>query len=388
MAWGAACAFAALAACVTTVEPVGRPRLVNNPGKRTVVFRGPDGAVTRDASFDVSLEPLPEVRTDGFLLPLLRPDASWVAWQSSSNADWPTLLAQPQATRALRSAVSGRPLAGGASWDRPESLLLGRMATAEGALVEAPRADGSRWIGLVPWDGTPPAWLVQDEFVNAFAAMGPRGERAWCRRMTSQPDFELVVDRPEGRLEFPRRTGESWMMPVVARDGVYACSVRDGILELAFLPIRAGQALTRSEAEPAMLRKTISVRATARTAFQTMIACTPDGAASDSGLLFFHPELRRMAIWNPTQDTMTLLAADSVAGWMQPDGSALLTLRDRLVMQDVPPEPGMAPLQLLPGMWIVRGRDGADEVLLGPEQDRCRISRLRGIQPDTGAPRN
>jgi hypothetical protein len=354
------------------------------PGTRTVVTKDPEGAVTRDASFQLSIDPLPPVDTDGFQLPLVSPDGGQMAWQSRNNADWPTLLALPGSTRALQAVVSGRRVGDGAAWSQRNPMLLGRMATTAGVLVEAPQADGSRWIGLAPWDGAEPTWLVKDANVNAFAAIGPRGELAWCRRATDQSEFDLVVERPEGRLELPRRAGESWMMPVVARDGVYAASVRDGVLELAFLPIRPGQTMNRAEAEPALLRQRISLRGTTRNAYQMMVASGPDRAATPQGLLLFHPELRRMTLWNPRNESMTLLAPGSVAAWMQSDGSAIASLPDRLVMQEVPPDPGMAPLQLIPGLWIVRGTDAEGTLLAGPGPDNCRISRLRTGSTQSG----
>lgn len=363
--------------CTTRSTPEGPPRLLMGSGTGTVVTRSPDGAVTRDASLQLAIDPLPGVSTDGFALPLLSPDGSRLAWQGLSNADWPTLLAQPDATRSPRAEVHGRELASDAGWTRPEPLLLGRMASEAGVLVEAPQADGSRWIGVVPWNGAEPVWLVRDASVNAFAALGPRGERAWCRRATGADAFDLVVERPEGRLEWPRREGESWMMPVVADDGVYACSLRDGVLEIAFLPLRRGMTMTRSEAEPAILRKRISLRGTPRMAYQAFTACTADACATPAGLLFFHPDLRRMAIWDPRGDTMRLLAERSIAAFLQPQGGALVSLPDRLVMQETPPEPGLAPLQLIPGLWIVRGRDAKGLVMVGPSRESCQVSRLR-----------
>lgn len=365
------------ASCTTRSELAGQPRLVMGSGTGTVVTRGPDGSVTRDATLRIVLDPLPGLSTDGFALPLVSADGSRLAWQASSNADWPTLLAQPDATRALRATVAARPIAAMEGWTRPDALLLGRLATTEGVVVEAPQADGARWIGLVPWDGGEPVWLVKDAFVNAFATIGPRGERAWCRRAIDATVFDLVLERPEGRLEWPRREGESWMMPVFAADGVYACSLRDGVLELAFLPLRSGETLTRSEAEPAIVRKRISVRGTPRTAYQALTACPADRAGGASGLVFFHPDLRRIAVWDPRADTMRLLAERSVAALIQGDGSALVSLPDRLVMQEMPPEPGLAPLQVVPGLWIARGRDAEGLLMVGPGRDGCQVTRLR-----------
>lgn len=378
--WVAALALAFGHGCVRTTETEGTPRLILGAGPGTRVTRNPDGTVTRDATLRIVLDPLPPVRTDGFALPLFSPDGSMMAAQERSNADWPTLLAAPDSTRSLRATVALRETSRDAT-RALEGALLGRMATEQGVLVESPREDGSRWIGMLPWKSGEPVWIAQDATVQAFAAFGPRREMAVCRRPIDRAEFDLVVSRPEGVLEWPRRDGESWLLPVVAADGVYACSLRDGVLELTFLPVRPGESLTRSEAEPALLRRRLSLRGTSRMAFQAFAAVPPDRAATPLGLLFFHPDLRRMAIWNPRTDSVTLLAERSVAAMLQTDGTALVSLPDRLVMQEVPPQPGLGPLQLLPGMWLVRGLEPGGALLVGPRGDEAQVSRLRLGQP-------
>jgi hypothetical protein len=364
-----------VAGCVRQSELAGPSRLVTPPSPGTVVLKGPGGSITRDSIVRLSIDPLPAISTDGFVLPLCSPDGTALAWQVRSNADWPTLLAQPDATRDLLGELRCR--RGDACWTVPEPALLGRMAVADGFLVEAPRPDGSRWIGVAPWNDATPRWIVQDSAVNAFAALGPRGELAWSRREVGAREFGLVVLRPEGRLDWPRREGESWLMPVVTDEGIYAIALRDGVLDLAFLPLRAGETITPSQAASALLRKRITLRGTARNAFQCMSACTPDAASAAGGLLFFHPDLRRMALWRPTADSMSLLAEGSVSARVQVNGSALVSLPDRLVMQEMPPEPGLPPLQLVPGLWLARGQDSAGSILLGPREASCLISRLR-----------
>jgi len=83
-----------------------------------------------------------------------------------------------------------------------------------------------------------------------------------------------------------------------------------------------------------------------------------------------------MAIWNPRADRVTLLAEGSMAAWMDGEGTAICSLSDQLVMQEVPPEPGMAPLKLIPGLWTCRGRDGTGFILAGPSADGLVVSRL------------
>lgn len=378
-AWLIPCAV--LAACVTSTQRSGPSRVLTGNASGTVVTRNPDGSVTRDASLQVSLDPLPALQTDGFHTPLLaHGDGGWLAWQARSNADWPMLLAQRGASTAANAAVGLRRPEGGEVVTRGDDLLLGRMVTADGVLVEAPRADGSRRIGLLPWTAEAPRWLEGDGEVRAFACMGPRAVWAYARRGIETDAFDLVVERPEGRLEFPRREGESWMMPVVTHDGIYACSLRDGILELAFLPIRVGEHLTRSQAEPAMLRQRISIRATARTAYQTLAAVPPDAAAFNDGLMFFHPELRRMAVWSPRAGRVALLAEGSVAARPHSSRTMLVTLPGSLVLQEWPPEPAMAPLQVLPGLWIPCGPLREGTLVAAPREGGCGLSCL-GLGP-------
>ncbi|NBX26447.1 MAG: hypothetical protein EBQ99_10460 [Planctomycetes bacterium] len=375
--------FAVLAACVTSTERSGPSRVLTGNASGTVVTRNPDGSVTRDASLQVSLEPLPALETDGFHAPLLSDaDGGWLVWQARSNADWPMLLAQRGASTAVSASVALRRPEGGETASRGDDLLLGRMATARGVLVEGPRPDGSRRVGLLPWRSETPQWLEGEGEVRAFACLGPREVWAYARRGIEAEAFDLVVERPEGRLEFPRREGESWMMPVVAPDGVYGCSLRDGILELAFLPIRSGEHLTRTQAEPAILRQRISIRATARTAYQTMAAVPPDAASLTEGLLFFHPEMRRMAVWSPRSGRVALLAEGSVAARQHAPGTMLVTLPRSLVLQEWPPEPAMAPLQVLPGLWIPCGNLAGATLVAAPRDNGCGLSRL-GLGLDT-----
>lgn len=364
-----------LAGCVSSTEPSGTPRVVVGRSSGSVLIRNPDGSVIRDALLRLRLEALGTLRTDGFRLPLVSPAGDRIAWQARSNADWPMLLAEP-GSGALNAFVAARPLAAESGWEVGDRLLLGRQADDRGVLVESIREDGSRWIGRLPWDGSEPTWMVQDARMNAFGTLGPRGEMGWCHRSLEEACLGLSVQRPEGRLDFPRRDGESWTMPVVATDGIYACSLRDGILDLAFLPIRPGEHLTPSQAEPAMLRQRLSIRATPRTAWQVLEGVCADRAAGPGGLTFYHPQLRRMAIWNPRADRVTLLAEGSMAAWMDGEGTAICSLSDQLVMQEVPPEPGMAPLKLIPGLWTCRGRDGTGFILAGPSADGLVVSRL------------
>src|SRR6185503_18951506 len=93
-----------------------------------------------------------------------------------------------------------------------EPLILGRSADMQGFLVESPRQDGSRWIGKATWDSGEITWLVQDDYVNAFASLGPGGQLAWSRRAKVGDHFDLVVRDESGEWTLPA-DGTDWAMP-------------------------------------------------------------------------------------------------------------------------------------------------------------------------------
>ena len=263
--------------CVKQVTPLGSGRLIVNSNPSDTIVRSDSGAVTRDTSLGFRLTNLTPVHTDGFLLPLASSDGMRLAWQQESNFNWPLLTALPEASLASRGVIAVRESdAVEPSHTWKGSYMLGRSCNSEGVLVESPQADGSRWIGVLPWQGGDPQWLLKDAAVNAFASMGPRGELAWSHRKVGQREFSVTVNRPEGTFEWPRKAAESWLLPIVATDGIFAARLRDGVLELAYLPLRAGQSMTTDESRPAMIFRSISLRGSERLAYQCIGSLTPD----------------------------------------------------------------------------------------------------------------
>ena len=377
-----ACAMAC-ASCVKQVTPLGPGRLIVNSSPSDTIVRNDSGAVTRDTSLGFRLNSMASVQTDGFFLPLASSDGMRLAWQQQSNFNWPLLLALPEASLAARGVVAVRALdelEPTHTWNG--AFMLGRSCNSDGVLVESPQSDGTRWIGVLPWEGGDARWLVRDAKVNAFASVGPRGELAWSHREIGEAEFSLTVERPEGKFEWPRKDNESWLLPIVATDGIFAAHLRDGVLELAYLPLRPGQSMTTIESRSAILRKSISIRGSEKMAYQCIGSLPPDRAVlADGSLLFFHPDLGRMAIWQPINDTITALPFGTLSATATGPKQLLISFRDHLATLSLPVDSVRGPVTLLEDAWIARAPSGEGSspgriILLLPTSQQCKIAAL------------
>ena len=374
----------ACAGCVKQITPIGPGRLVVNSSPSDTIVQNESGAVTRDTSLGFQLNALAPVQTDGFFLPLASSDGMRLAWQQESNFNWPLLLALPGASLSPRGVVAVRAideLQPTRLWNG--AFMLGRCCNSDGALVESPQADGTRWIGVLPWTGGDARWLIQDARVNAFACFGPRGELAWSHRDIGQREFCLSVERPEGKLEWPRKDNESWLLPIVTNNGIYAAHLQDGVLDLTYLPLRAGQNMSSLESRSAILRKCISIRGSEKMAYQCMGSLPPDRAVlADGSLLFFHPDLARMAIWQPLTDTLTPLPLGTLSASATGPKQLLISFKDRVATLSLPVDPVRGPVTLLEDAWIARAPAGEGSsagriILLLPTAQQCKIAELK-----------
>ena len=371
------------AGCVKQVTPLGPSRLIVNGTPSDTIVRNDSGAVTRDTSLGFRLTSLAPVQTDGFFLPLASSDGLRLAWQQESNFNWPLLTALPMSSLSARGVIAVREMDDTKPshiWEG--SYMLGRSCNSEGVLVESPQADGARWIGVLPWTGGEPQWLLHDAAVNAFASIGPRGELAWSHRNIGQREFSVTVDRPEGKFEWPSKPNESWLLPIVATDGIFAARLRDGVLELAYLPLRAGQNMTTLESRPAIIFRNISMRGSERLAYQCIGSLSPDRAVlADGSLLFFHPDLGRIVMWQPSTDTLTPLPFGTLSASATSSKQLLLSFRDRLATLSLPVDSIRGPVTLLQEPWIARAPSGEGSgpgqiMLFLPTKEKCNVAIL------------
>jgi hypothetical protein len=308
---------------------------------------------------------------DGFTLPVISPDGRWLATQVGVPPTWPTLLATKNQSAPLASAIEvwrldakgGRRIAA-----YRKGLILGRSADDIGCLVEEVLDDGSRRIGRIHWPTaesaqsmmgaslaaddparvSEPEWMIDDGRVNAFACLAATGGSiAWCSRDVRESGFALSVRHGQQldatdssqldplaftNWDLPPGPDQSWMLPVFSADGktLFAMLLRDGITDLA-----SGSAADAVAFRQSMVQRRLSVRMDAQRTYQTL---APQGTLAavghdgDTRLILFDPDLRRMAIWDPRDDTFRPLAAGTFAACLAPDGSALAADRDGLIL--------------------------------------------------------
>jgi hypothetical protein len=277
-------------------------------------------------------------------LPIPSPDGRYLAVETGAAPDIPTILAEPGASPVDGTSVMIHeliaPIDGGvprieARGEVGPGVMLGRSCHETGFTVEAPQPDGSRWIGIVEWTGAAVRWLVQDEAVNAFAAVGPADRLAWSRRAVDADRFDLVVS--VGAREWTlSELDASWLFPTWSDrgEGLFAWRLSiGGELDAVYLPGSTEESMRRG-------RRTIRVLegATLSAAFQTVVAHPATvGAPLDPHprLVFLHlfPNYDGVAVWEPVRrggERTLLLDRGSFAAAVEPSGFAVYGVGSRL----------------------------------------------------------
>lgn len=382
------------------------------------------GAGASGPSMISGLSPLGLVPYDGLVLPLVSPDAAFAATHFGAAPSWPALLgapgaAPPELTAVRIYALSERGARSTATV--AEAVVLGRGVDREGFLVEAPREDGSRWIGRVPWSArgiVEPDWLIDDGHVNAFATFGPDGTLAWSRRHPGEDRFSLMLIRGDRCAVVPRGADETWLLPSFSADGrrLFALVLRDTELLLAMivpeslgwvgLPqgARGGLALPaanvlhrdldeEARSSPAHGHPTLGVTSyplardcTVQSAWQAVAFAQGwpvEPARPPDDFLVFHPTERRLAVWQAEHGTLLLLPSGSLAAVFLDARTLLLALADRAVVQSLAIAEtgriGSSPRPLANGVHVPRGLAGPDmpAILMSPQRGSVTLMGVR-----------
>ena len=254
------------------------------------------------AAMDWSLGNVP---FNGSTLPLTSPNGKWLAIETGPLVSPATLLAQPDSEVPeftgieiwTIDAIAGRldPYL-----KLPPPLLLGSSADAEGFLVEAPRLDGSRWIGKIAWDSGALEWLVKDDNVNAFGTLGPNGELAWCSRGKQDTQFSLVIRfADDSEMGISPRGGE-WLLPAwstrSSRLSVFFLA-DSGVLSIMSLDARTPELLQDSPRRFDIMpggRRTDALQARRG---QPVIQGLQPPLIEE--VIFYHPSQRSVYVWLP-----------------------------------------------------------------------------------------
>lgn len=317
--------LAAPAGCVTE-KPDLTPGLTRSDGVPSGPVASPGGTTTT-THVRTEVIPLGSVAYDGLVLPMVSPGGRWLAVEQGVPPTWEALLAEPgasppDATTIVVYDLAARPPAR-VSWPAPppRGLVLGRSSDQSGLLVEAPQADGSRWIGRVGWLTGRVEWLAQGSAVNAHAVFTRDGGLLFTRRAVGGGRASLVLRSPDGTEDEWTDPSGSYAMPMVAgsASSVYALVRTGGTLEVEALRIGedpSGDGRRVLSATGA--RSLLALGADAALAYQVAAPAQcphPGEGAWDarSPLVLYHPRLKRMASIDERTAAAVGLAAGSVA---------------------------------------------------------------------------
>ena len=346
-------------------------------------------APSKTKHITAAIRPLGSVPYDGFALPIVSPNGKSAATQHGSPPSWSTVLAQANSSGLGNTSISIFEL----GWDSSEASLfkqinkpamLGRSCDYNGFLIESPRNDGSRWIGYVSWNTGIISWLVADEQVNAFAALGSKKQLAWSRRSIDGEHFDLVVKINDLEWSIISQ-GEDWLMPQWSghANGLFVFRLEKGMLQATHL-----DASNSSAADKSIKHLKLMSQATIRDAFQCLAATISTISSNNTTiehLVFFHPRSLRLALWQPlsrSSDASFLLAEHTTAGLIHSNTQALLTDAHGLMLQNlINPNDRR---RLVPGIQIPRPIESASwpYVLAAPTEGVVDLTAMRLLELD------
>lgn len=312
-------------------QPTAQP--APQPGTQPIAHPVPP---TSSAMLRFAIFPLGSVEYDGQVLPLVSPDARFIAVEAGQAPTWPTLLALDSAVPALTTRLvvyqvdkSGlKPVELPAL---PEGAILGRSCDAEGFLIEQPRADGSRAIAKVAWTSGRVEWLAETPAINAHAVLSQHGDIAYTTRTRGSPKADLVIRQRGGRLRVRHAGDVGYAFPLYAAEPkvVFALARSQGGTDLVALrdaptsdadttigPVIATRSLSLSYDPAIAYQCTAPLQIPPPHALSTVSAGTPAQdvqgepspvvGAGTSPLAMYVPDLGRIAefdlasgSWNP-----------------------------------------------------------------------------------------
>ena len=271
----------------------------------------------------ISVVSMGRIPYDGFTLPVcsVGSEEQYVATQSGSRPTLDMLLGRNTSAGGDAGVTIYRCQEGAA----PEEIrshigrvMLGRNGNQDGCLVERLNPDGSRWIGLAPWDGGDISWLVRNANVNAFGWINKDGSLVYSSRATDEERFQLVVRMSDSDVWILEEDlPYSWLHPTLTPSGkhLFALRLGDGFADLAWGGVD-GESDFKATVE---LHRT-SDRVDALRAWRTLSGTSGNAGVTESQLTWFSSELRRLVLWTPSSRTTTLFPEGTLAA--SPDGES------------------------------------------------------------------
>ena len=253
-------------------------------------------------------------------------------------------------------------------------IILGRNSNSEGVLVERSNSDGSRWIGIAPWDGDDVRWIVSNGDVNAHGWIGDDASIAYSRRAVDDQRFEIVV---RGVDESAWSVGEtlpySWEYPILAPSGggLYALRRGDGYADLAW-----GEATDERSFRDSLVLHRTSDRVDDLRAWETLGSTTSGSGVRRESVAWFSRELRRLVLWNPRALETKLLPAGSLAA-CRADGDDrwFVTKQESLQLAEIL-QTKTATSMILEQPWVARPSVEGSAILALAQEGRLELALL------------
>lgn len=390
-------------------DPLARPVLGGTSGSRVTV----------------AVDAMGSVAYDGLSVPMVSPDGRFIAAQDAPAPPREQRLAidvpRPTPTGSY-ATVSISPLTSGIGGVQPRvevfdlnaPILLGRDASPEGVLVESPRPDGSRWIGIAGWsDGRSEGaaqirWLVRTDAVAAHAVFADAGAILYAKRTGPGSRSTLVHRQRDGTERTLVLPDADLVFPLVAPDRRHATclAVGDGgTITLLLIDLTTGGGTTPGNEIGAIVRRfdlassggidgAAQIVAASQSAVHGLSASdalsgtTATPTESALGPIFFHPGMDRCAAIDASRRTLVALAPKSVAAVDAGDGRALCSTPDGLVLWTPGPQAGRGTeTRVLSEDYLPRRTASAERpfVLLAPTRRSATSLMAFGMAP-TEAP--
>ena len=370
--------LAVASGCVQTSRDVTSSRLLT-PDQTSQNQR----LEARDTSASLSLTPLGSIRYDDDCLPLISPDGSRLAVRSGgSPPSWAMKCARngevlPPVTKIhiydiTETAKIVHTLSG--------TYLLGKGINSEGFLIEEPRRNGSRRIGLANWSDGKIQWIVDDEYVNAFGDIDENGTIAYSRRLPDEPGFELVIKGQGSQWVLPSKWERSWVDPVLAPDGetIFVFRHGDGILELGW-----GRFYEDVPLDVTIQTRLLSDRVNPRSQHEVLVGFSGNDASPPGEyprIVFRHPGIGRIIEWTAQSGIARPFPEGTLAATMLGQDRGVAALNDALKIIELPQLQQASPVEitLMEEMGIPRklGSKTDEIILLRPRNGRFELTKM------------
>ena len=368
----------------TTRDPKSSAKLILPRQETFEILEANDltigAAMTNQNSFSSSFtfERLGTVGYDGFTLPVFSNDEEDIifATQDGGSPSLDALMGKPGTVAGDQSVVIRRMNRNGEIEiiaRHPAPLFLGRNANSSGVLVEKPKPDGSRAIGLASWWDDSLTWLVDDDAINAYGWISESGSLVYSSMAKNETEFKLKVLEGDGTLwEIPESLPYSWILPTwCVEEGLFAIRMGDGYADLAW-----GRSENAGAFRKSLNTHRISERFNASLAWQTLASTTGGNGVSGSMIAWYSFEDRGLSLWDGPSNSMQALPEETLACTrLSNDDEWLITTPDsldRILLQ----EDSIPKNQLLSTPWVCRRASEDTMIIVKAYERTLEIGRL------------